>query len=134
MQWNRSTQEARIVVAQSSAVALRGAEMMQDVVSRMPAINNSAARIADIIGTIDGIAFQTNILALNTAVEAARAGERRAGGTAGRFGADAQGPVGMAVGRDGLVPGRGMRAGVTKAASPSSRPPASVRTGCWRPA
>jgi len=75
----QSTQEARSVVAQSSAVALRGAEMMQDVVSRMAAINNSATRIADIIGTIDGIAFQTNILALNAAVEAARAGEQGRG-------------------------------------------------------
>jgi methyl-accepting chemotaxis protein len=39
----------------------------------------SSARIAEIIGTIDGIAFQTNILALNAAVEAARAGEQGRG-------------------------------------------------------
>jgi hypothetical protein len=38
-----------------------------------------SARIADIIGVIDGIAFQTNILALNAAVEAARAGEQGRG-------------------------------------------------------
>ena len=37
------------------------------------------ARIADIVGVIDGIAFQTNILALNAAVEAARAGEQGKG-------------------------------------------------------
>jgi methyl-accepting chemotaxis protein len=41
----------------------------------MDEINRSSHRIADIVGTIDGIAFQTNILALNAAVEAARAGE-----------------------------------------------------------
>jgi methyl-accepting chemotaxis protein len=41
----------------------------------MDQIQGSARKIADIIGTIDGIAFQTNILALNAAVESARAGE-----------------------------------------------------------
>jgi methyl-accepting chemotaxis protein len=45
----------------------------------MGAINTSAKQIADIIGVIDSIAFQTNILALNAAVEAARAGEQGRG-------------------------------------------------------
>ena len=45
----------------------------------MNEINASAKRIGDIIGTIDSIAFQTNILALNAAVEAARAGEQGRG-------------------------------------------------------
>ena len=48
--------------------------MVQRVVTTMGEISDSSRRIADIIGTIDGIAFQTNILALNAAVEAARAG------------------------------------------------------------
>ncbi len=43
------------------------------------ASTTAAAKIADIIGVIDGIAFQTNILALNAAVEAARAGEQGRG-------------------------------------------------------
>ena len=50
------------------------------VVTTMGAINESSSRkIADIIGVIDDIAFQTNILALNAAVEAARAGEQGRG-------------------------------------------------------
>jgi methyl-accepting chemotaxis protein len=45
----------------------------------MKGIHESSRKIAEIIGTIDGIAFQTNILALNAAVEAARAGEQGRG-------------------------------------------------------
>ncbi|MBL8331259.1 MAG: MCP four helix bundle domain-containing protein [Rubrivivax sp.] len=63
----------------ASEVAMRGGEMVGAVVSTMKDINQSSRKIADIIGTIDGIAFQTNILALNAAVEAARAGEQGRG-------------------------------------------------------
>src|SRR5690606_28682437 len=45
----------------------------------MQDISASSARIADITGAIDSIAFQTNLLALNAAVEAARAGEQGRG-------------------------------------------------------
>jgi len=41
----------------------------------MNAMNESSAKVANIIKIIDQIAFQTNILALNAAVEAARAGD-----------------------------------------------------------
>jgi uncharacterized phage infection (PIP) family protein YhgE len=60
-------------------VAQRGGEVVSQVIATMGEINSSSKRIADIIGTIDGIAFQTNILALNAAVEAARAGEQGRG-------------------------------------------------------
>jgi methyl-accepting chemotaxis protein len=60
-------------------VAEQGGEVVAEVVQTMKGINDSSRRIADIIGTIDGIAFQTNILALNAAVEAARAGEQGRG-------------------------------------------------------
>jgi methyl-accepting chemotaxis protein len=67
------------VAIAASQVAVRGGEVMNQVVGTMGSINQSAQKIADIIGVIDGIAFQTNILALNAAVEAARAGEQGRG-------------------------------------------------------
>ena len=71
--------QANQLAASASTVARRGGEVVAQVVSTMDEINGSSKRIADIIGTIDGIAFQTNILALNAAVEAARAGEQGRG-------------------------------------------------------
>lgn len=69
------TQRAAAVAHQNSEVAERGGKVIAEVVQTMRDIHTSSNRISDIIGTIDGIAFQTNILALNAAVEAARAGE-----------------------------------------------------------
>jgi methyl-accepting chemotaxis protein-1 (serine sensor receptor) len=63
----------------ASAVAVNGGEVVAKVVSTMRGIEESSRKIADIIGVIDSIAFQTNILALNAAVEAARAGEQGRG-------------------------------------------------------
>ena len=63
----------------ASKVAERGGDAMTRVVETMHGIAESSKRIADIIGVIDAIAFQTNILALNAAVEAARAGEQGRG-------------------------------------------------------
>ena len=63
----------------ASGVALQGGEVVGQVIETMKGIQASSQKIADIIGTIDGIAFQTNILALNAAVEAARAGEQGRG-------------------------------------------------------
>ncbi len=60
-------------------MAVRGGEVVGQVVMTMGDINEASRKIADIISVIDGIAFQTNILALNAAVEAARAGEQGRG-------------------------------------------------------
>ena len=74
-----NARQANALAATASEVALKGGEVIEQVVSTMSEINNSAKKIVDIIGVIDGIAFQTNILALNAAVEAARAGEQGRG-------------------------------------------------------
>jgi len=63
----------------SREVAAQAAERMQQVASTMRGIDTSARRVAEILGTVQGIAFQTNILALNAAVEAARAGDQGRG-------------------------------------------------------
>ncbi|MNO76730.1 Methyl-accepting chemotaxis protein II [compost metagenome] len=74
-----NARQANSLAGNASEVATEGGSVVQKVVETMSAINESARKIADIIGVIDGIAFQTNILALNAAVEAARAGEQGRG-------------------------------------------------------
>ncbi len=71
-------QATQLATAASSA-AVKGGEVVGQVVATMQDIQASSQKIGDIIGVIDGIAFQTNILALNAAVEAARAGEQGRG-------------------------------------------------------
>ncbi|XEA91640.1 methyl-accepting chemotaxis protein [Xanthomonas sp. DAR 80977] len=74
-----SARQANQLVLGAGEVAESGGRVVEDVVTTMASISAASARIADIIGVIDGIAFQTNILALNAAVEAARAGEQGRG-------------------------------------------------------
>jgi methyl-accepting chemotaxis protein len=71
--------QANQLAQAASDVAARGGKIVGQVVETMGSIDASSRKIVDIIGTIDGIAFQTNILALNAAVEAARAGEQGRG-------------------------------------------------------
>ena len=70
-----NAQRANVLARSASEVAVKGGEVVGQVVDKMNSINRASRNIVDIIAIIDGIAFQTNILALNAAVEAARAGD-----------------------------------------------------------
>ncbi|HEU0276777.1 MAG TPA: methyl-accepting chemotaxis protein [Rhodanobacteraceae bacterium] len=74
-----NAQEANHLAESASEVAVRGGDVTQQVVATMGEVNATTSQMSDIIGVIDGIAFQTNILALNASVEAARAGEQGRG-------------------------------------------------------
>ena len=74
-----AARQANQLASTAAEVAARGGQVVGEVVTTMGDINQSSRKIADIIGVIDSIAFQTNILALNAAVEAARAGEQGRG-------------------------------------------------------
>ncbi|WP_110418976.1 methyl-accepting chemotaxis protein [Burkholderia vietnamiensis] len=78
----QNTDSARAAGARADAArdaTRQGGSVVDSVIDRMRGIAHSSGRIAEIISVIDGIAFQTNILALNAAGEAARAGEQGRG-------------------------------------------------------
>ncbi len=74
-----NSRQANMLAQKASEVALKGGDVVQQVVGTMSSINASSRKVVEIIGVIEGIAFQTNLLALNAAVEAARAGEQGRG-------------------------------------------------------
>lgn len=74
-----NAQQANKLTSSASEVAIKGGSVVSEVVQTMDGITQASRKIADIIGVIDEIAFQTNILALNAAVEAARAGDQGRG-------------------------------------------------------
>jgi len=74
-----NAKQANQLAVTASGVAVKGGQMVSEVVQTMASISDSSKKIVDIISVIEGIAFQTNILALNAAVEAARAGEQGRG-------------------------------------------------------
>lgn len=74
-----NARQAETLANRARVVAVRGGDVVGEVVATMKGITQESKQIVDIISVIDDIAFQTNILALNAAVEAARAGEQGRG-------------------------------------------------------
>ena len=74
-----NAKQASQVASGSRDTAEKGGQVVAEAVAAMGGINEASKNIAEIITTIDEIAFQTNLLALNAAVEAARAGEQGRG-------------------------------------------------------
>lgn len=74
-----SVRTAQELLSVAVTAAQRGGEVVSQVVANMDDIRASSREIFEIIGKIDNIAFQTNLLALHAAVEAAQAGEKGKG-------------------------------------------------------
>jgi methyl-accepting chemotaxis protein len=72
-------QQASLLAQNASEITARSSGFVADLVASMHTISEQSKQVGDIVGTIESIAFQTNILALNAAVEAARAGEQGRG-------------------------------------------------------
>lgn len=67
------------VVERTIAVMVRIAAKVQESAASIESLGARSIQIGEIIGTIEDIADQTNLLALNAAIEAARAGEQGRG-------------------------------------------------------
>ncbi|SAL24897.1 methyl-accepting chemotaxis sensory transducer [Caballeronia sordidicola] len=74
-----NAQQAAELARGASELTARSSGFVAELVSTMHAIGQQSDQVGQIVATIEGIAFQTNILSLNAAVEAARAGEQGRG-------------------------------------------------------
>jgi methyl-accepting chemotaxis protein len=74
-----SALQAQKLTANAQQAAQAGSKEMSRMMLAMEEINSSSKNVESFIKTIDEIASQTNLLALNAAIEAARAGEQGRG-------------------------------------------------------
>ncbi|MBL1418105.1 MAG: CHASE3 domain-containing protein [Moritella sp.] len=75
----QSANQAQELATLAQSSAEQGIQKMETMIAAMAEISLASESIADFINTIDDIADQTNLLALNAAIEAARAGEQGRG-------------------------------------------------------
>ena len=75
----QSADQAQKLATLAQSSAEQGIQKMETMIAAMAEISLASESIADFINTIDDIADQTNLLALNAAIEAARAGEQGRG-------------------------------------------------------
>jgi methyl-accepting chemotaxis protein len=76
---SQSAQNGAVVVDKTVAVMGQIADKVQETARTVESLGARSDQIGNIIGTIEDIADQTNLLALNAAIEAARAGEQGRG-------------------------------------------------------
>jgi methyl-accepting chemotaxis protein len=76
---SQSAKNGAEVVEKTVAVMGQIAEKVQESAKTVESLGERSDQIGNIIGTIEDIADQTNLLALNAAIEAARAGEQGRG-------------------------------------------------------
>lgn len=76
---DQETRRVLDVVKNTSQTVDRLAGQITESASVIGTLNESVGRINSVLGVIQGIAEQTNLLALNAAIEAARAGEQGRG-------------------------------------------------------
>ncbi|MBF0366262.1 MAG: hypothetical protein HQK50_11875 [Oligoflexia bacterium] len=74
-----NSQKATELSSATVTKASEGASISNETKEAMSEISSSSQKISDIIGLVENIAFQTNILAINAAIEAAKAGEQGKG-------------------------------------------------------
>jgi len=76
---SKAAQSGSTVVEETVLVMKRIADKVQETALKVETLGKQSDQIGDIVGTIEDIADQTNLLALNAAIEAARAGEQGRG-------------------------------------------------------